>query len=426
MLALCYAWRMVRKKRLFLLGWDGVPPALVFDRFWDCLPNLRRCAQQGAFGPLGSCWPPITVPAWAVMFSGNDPGRLGVYGFREPIPRHPQEFSLIDSTKFNCQQIWDVVGSAGLKTVLHGVPHTFPPSEVNGWCVSGFLAPNTSSTFTFPAELSAEVLSICPQYSLDVDEYRTNDKEGLLKRIYDYTKNHYRLTRYLITSKDWDFFVDVNVAPDRLHHGFWQNEESMREYYQYLDSELGELLSLLDEDTALMLVSDHGAKAAKGGFLINEWLIDQNYLVLREYPKKMTPWENLLVDWEKTTVWAWGGYYARVFVKPEMSSDFKEELRAKLRDVNGPAGQMWQNQICFPKNLYKITNGCPPDIMAAFDDLSWRPLASVGYNSFYLDGNDTGSDLAVHDWQGVALVRGVSLPSKLPDVFFIVKSYFNL
>ena len=74
--------------RVCLIGLDSVPPALVFHKFWPHLPHLRRLATAGGAGVLASCDPPITVPAWATMMTGHDPGTLGLYGFQDRVSSH--------------------------------------------------------------------------------------------------------------------------------------------------------------------------------------------------------------------------------------------------------------------------------------------------------------------------------------------------
>ena len=78
----------------------------------------------------------------------------------------------------------------------------------------------------------------------------------------------------------------VEMGSDRLHHAFWRFwdkthpkyepdspfSETMRNYYRALDAELGETLACVDEDTTVMIVSDHGAKRMDGGICVNEWL----------------------------------------------------------------------------------------------------------------------------------------------------------
>jgi len=71
----------LKDKRLLIIGLDCAPPSLIFDRA-DKLPNLNRLMTDGVSGPLRSCDPPITIPAWMVMATGKDPGQLGLYGFR--------------------------------------------------------------------------------------------------------------------------------------------------------------------------------------------------------------------------------------------------------------------------------------------------------------------------------------------------------
>jgi hypothetical protein len=55
---------------------------------------------------------------------------------------------------------------------------------------------------------------------------------------------------------------------------------------------------------------DHGAQPPDGGFCINEWLVDEGLLALREYPDEVRSLDECEIDWGKTKVWGEGGYYA--------------------------------------------------------------------------------------------------------------------
>ena len=66
--------------KILVLGLDCAAPELLFG--YDDLPNIRRLMESGAYGRLESVIPPITVPAWMCMTTSQDPGTLGVYGFR--------------------------------------------------------------------------------------------------------------------------------------------------------------------------------------------------------------------------------------------------------------------------------------------------------------------------------------------------------
>ncbi|BAS28116.1 alkaline phosphatase family protein [Limnochorda pilosa] len=54
-----------------LLGLDCADPHLVFDRWLDDLPNIKRLVEAGVYGPMSSSTPPISVPAWMSMVTGG-------------------------------------------------------------------------------------------------------------------------------------------------------------------------------------------------------------------------------------------------------------------------------------------------------------------------------------------------------------------
>ena len=68
-------------RKVLVLGLDCAPPEIVFGRSGE-LPVLKGLIDSGVSGTLRSSDPPITIPAWMVMATGLDPGRLGLYGFR--------------------------------------------------------------------------------------------------------------------------------------------------------------------------------------------------------------------------------------------------------------------------------------------------------------------------------------------------------
>ena len=62
-----------------------------------------------------------------------------------------------------------------------------------------------------------------------------------------------------------------------------------------------------------MVVSDHGAQSMVGGIRVNEWLIREGYLTLRE-GAPAGPVKPDMIDWARTRVWGDGGYYSRIFL----------------------------------------------------------------------------------------------------------------
>ncbi len=67
-----------------------------------------------------------------------------------------------------------------------------------------------------------EIRSWVGEYLLDVDNFRTEEKDKLLDQIYEMTKKQFEVARHLLTEKEWDFFMMVVMGIDRIHHGFWK------------------------------------------------------------------------------------------------------------------------------------------------------------------------------------------------------------
>src|SRR5690606_2367411 len=162
--------------------------------------------------------PPITVPAWACMTSSRDPGVLGIYGFRNRKDYSYDGMSTANGAAVKEPRVWDILSRAGRKVAVVGVPQTFPVKSVNGWLTAGFLAPDTSSNFTYPKSLKGEILDTVGDYTFDVKDFRTDEKDQLLERMYAFMENRFAVARHLMTTKPWDFFMMVEMGVDRMHH----------------------------------------------------------------------------------------------------------------------------------------------------------------------------------------------------------------
>jgi predicted AlkP superfamily phosphohydrolase/phosphomutase len=415
-------------RKVLVIGLDAASPDLVFEKFREDLPNLTFMTENGLYGRLRSCHPPITIPAWMVMVTSVNPGRLGLYGFRHRKEHSYTEITLPSSLSVKEKRIWDYIGEAGGKVCLVAIPPTYPPQPVNGWLVSCMMTPDTKRQYTYPMELKSEIESLVGEYIIDVP-FRKEERESVLKEIYVMTEKRFKLVKYLLTSKPWNFFMLVEIGLDRIQHAFWKYfdkehhlyepgnkfENAIRDYYKYLDHEIGEVTKLVDDDTIIVVVSDHGAKRMKGAFCINEWLIKEGYLKLKEEPKGVVELERAEVDWSKTIAWAWGGYYARIFINVKGREkdcvvdqrdyeSIREQLKKEIENIRGPNDEKWNTKAYKPEELYPIRNGDPPDLLVYFDDLYWRAAGTIGHDTLYLPENDTGPDDAVHDYDGIFIL----------------------
>ena len=418
-------------KKVCIIGLDCAPPALVFEKWRDDLPVLRGLMEKGVYGPLKSTDPPITIPAWTAMVTSKNPGRLGLYGMRNRKDRSYDGMIFANSLLVKEDTLWDILSRKGKKVTLIGVPQTYPPKPVNGNMIACFLTPDTKSDYTYPKSLKEEVRTWVGEYIIDVDDFRTEEKGRLLEQIYEMTEKRFKVAQHLLTEKEWDFFMMVEMGTDRIHHGFWKYhdpkhikyepgskfEHAIRDYYLFLDRKVGELLSHVDSETAVLVVSDHGAKAMAGGVCVNEWLMQKGYLHLQEQPSGVIPFGKAKVDWKKTVAWGEGGYYSRIFlnvkgrepegvIEPSDYERVREELRKGLEAITDEKGGNIGTKVYKPEEVYSESRRIPPDLIVYFGDLSWRSVGSIGLGSILTFENDTGPDDANHDTHGIFIMKG--------------------
>ena len=422
--------------RVLVIGLDCAAPEILLEE--PGLDNIRALMRRGCFGKLESVIPPITVPAWMCMSTGQDPGSLGVYGFRNRRDHSYNGLSVVNSDSFQAAAVWDVFEANGLPAIVVGVPPGYPPRRLQGASVGCFLTPDTvSGDYTWPAGLKQEIDGLVGEYPVDVRGFRTDDKQWLLDSIYEVSRKHFEVVRYLLATRDWGYFHFVEIGLDRMHHGFWKYhdplhrqyvpgtrfENAIRDYYKYLDEEIGTLLELLEEDTAVLVVSDHGAQRLDGGFCVNEWLYRQGLLALKERPASPQPFSPKMVDWSRTKVWSEGGYYARVFFNVEgrepegiiPRSDyesFRSEMKALFESIPDDAGKPMGTLVFRPEDIYRSIRNVAPDLIVHFGGLFWRSIGGLGYEALHVQENDTGPDDCNHAQFGTFILSGAGVHAR--------------
>ncbi|HEY9879929.1 MAG TPA: alkaline phosphatase family protein [Leptolyngbyaceae cyanobacterium] len=421
--------------RLLIIGLDCMEPSLVFERWRQDLPNLDRLMRQGSYGRLESSIPAITVPAWSCMMTGRDPGELGIYGFRNRRDRTYNSMGISDGTAVKFPRLWDYLGEAGWKVAALSVPGTTPPYAVNGSLVSCFLTRSMEVPFTHPPELADQIRAWMPDFMMDVPNFRSDEKDRILENLFTLCDQRFTLAEKLIEQDAPDFLMLVDMGVDRIHHAFWKPMDprhpqyepnsafvnAIHDYYVHVDQRVGELLARCDGETAVLVVSDHGAQPLMGGICVNEWLIANGYLTLKESPTEVLALDEVEVDWSQTKAWGAGGYYGRIFLnvkgrEPQGTismaeyEKIRDELAEKFAQLTTPTGEPLPVKVFKPQQIYQKVRGVAPDLIVYFDDLAWRSVGSVGLNSFYTVENDTGPDDANHAPFGLMIFHDPKAP----------------
>lgn len=413
--------------RVAVIGIDGADPDL-FLNWASKLPTIQKLIDRGLFFPMKSTIPPITVPAWMAMATSKSPGDLGIYGFKNRTDYTYDSLRIAQFDQISEPTVWDILGLYGRRSIILGVPLTYPVRQIKGCLVSCFLTPGTHVEFTSPSKLREEILKKFPSYKFDIENYRTNEYARLEQEIKQFTEQQFNLAEYLLKNKPWDFFMMVNIGTDRVQHGFWhfmddkhvlytrdpRYQDVILNHYRLLDERIKRLLEILPDNTLIFIVSDHGAQRMDGGFCFNEWLIDNGYLKLKKSVKQVTPFNQLEIDWANTKAYSYGGYYGRLFInikdrEPDgtVGLDEVEELLAEIQDklstLRLPDGSPMNNVLYRPYDIYPRCRNIAPDAILYFHNLYWRSIGSVGHGTWFIKNNDEGPDGANHKEYGVFL-----------------------
>ncbi len=280
-------------KRVAIFGIDGADLDLLGPWMDDgLLPTLARLRREGACGRLASTIPPLSPEAWSSFATGTNPGKHGVVNFVQP---KPGSYDLM----FNCgrtqrgRTFWQILSDAGRTVGVVNVPMTYPPRRVNGFLISGPDAPGVQAEFTWPRELKTELLSTLPDYEVHGDYWGRVTASEYLHRLVGTVETHSCAWTYLLRRFAPDCFVGVFGSSDRAQHFLWKyaaSPETWPEFgsvnpllhvYQAVDRAIGSCLSVLGDETTIIVMSDHGGGPCGKTIYLDRWLQEQSLLAYR-------------------------------------------------------------------------------------------------------------------------------------------------
>lgn len=273
--------------RIFVIGVDGATFDLIKPWVNDgLLPNFKKLLDDGVHGELESTIPPITGPAWVSFQTGKNPGEHGIFDW---LARDKNGYNLvpISSNSVKHDTLWDIIGQQQRKVGVINVPVTYPAREVNGFLVSGLLAPNKKSDFTYPKDLKYDIEENLKDYEIlppqNFEPTKINKWITALKSMIISRKE---LTLWLMNKYQWDFFIVHFIATDLVQHRMWHtlnnlNNNPILEVYKEVDKAIGEIMQALPKDVSVFIISDHGGGPLYYNLYLNNWLLKKGYLKLK-------------------------------------------------------------------------------------------------------------------------------------------------
>ncbi len=284
-------------RRVLLIGWDAadwrmIHPLLEAGK----MPALQGLIERGTSGNLASLRPMLSPILWNTIATGHRADRHGVLGFTEPLP-DGSNIRPVASTSRKCRALWNMLTLCGLRTNVVGWYASHPAEPILGTMVSNrfeqavgglgdpwpvppgavhppALAAELEDLRVHPGELvdPTVLLPFIPS-GLSYDVLSDPHARALLGLIAQTTSIH-AVATHLMANTEWDFTAIYYEGIDRAGHEFMEfhppcqpgidpvkverYQHCMTGMYRYHDLMLKTLLDLAGDDTAVMLISDHG------------------------------------------------------------------------------------------------------------------------------------------------------------------------
>lgn len=226
------------------------------------------------------------------------------------------------------------------------------------------------------------------------------DEDAFLEQAWDINEEREKMFADALQRTRRGAVVCVFDGPDRIQHMFWRFQDPrhpnyqagdenadrhrtvIRDMYTRMDKLVGQTMDQLDQDTAFLVMSDHGFKPFRRGVDLNAWLLSAGYLFLQDDATSSDGIYLQDVDWSRTRAYAMG--LAGIYINEKgresggivNSGSERDELVARLcQELSGlPDPDSGEEAIHEAVSRESVYRG--PYVAASADVI-------VGYNAGY-------------------------------------------
>jgi predicted AlkP superfamily phosphohydrolase/phosphomutase len=293
--------------------------------------------------------------------------------------------------------------------------------------------------FTYPESFSSELkekLGFFKSVGWIHDTSALNSEkisdEQFLDEMRQIMEKRKEMTLRCLEDEEFELFISVFTATDRVSHMFYRlidpehprYDEALAEKYgdailntyKAMDNIVGEIVdNHLENNTLLMIVSDHGFHSYRQGLNVNTWLVQNGYMFLKgmvagkKIPDKLFSSREFFpnVDWNKTRAYAIGtgqvfvnlkGREGQGIVKAGQEyEDLVKEIRNRLLEIKFPAtGELVFSNVYLKNDVFSGKSvEQAPDLQLGFKEgfcTSWETRLGGIPKELFLPNN--------HKWSG--------------------------
>ncbi len=291
-------------RRIIFVGVDGADWKIIDDLIAkNRLPNFEKLVREGTTGKFRSMEPMLSPLLWTTMATGKLPEDHGILNFTVIDPNTGNKVP-ISRLYRKVDAFWNMLSDYDRSVDIVGWLATFPAEPINGAMVTdrvGYLAYADAGDTGMrgsvsPEERRSEITAlVVDSESVTWEEFRQFvriDREALLENrslafdpqnpvnnlimLYASTRTFHRIASHLADERP-DFLAVYFEWLDAVGHLFMHYapprqpevdesvynmyKDAITEAYVYQDGIIGEFMARCDDNTVLIVASDHGFKS---------------------------------------------------------------------------------------------------------------------------------------------------------------------
>jgi len=284
-------------RRVLLIGldgadWDIIDPLMQQGR----MPHMRRLVDQGARARLKAISPVLSPILWTSIVTGVGPDRHGIVDFLATSVTTGQQIPVTSNMR-RVKALWNILSENGRSSGVVAWWATWPAEEVAGFIVSDRVAYQLFGypagreqlrrrTFPEPLSLVIQPFVVSPAQIpgakvrdlLPLEDSgsagSSEELDNKIRTIIASSRTYLGIGMDLMRAYDPDLKAIYFEGTDTIAHSFMRYRPPampgvtepevetyggvVDRYYEYQDQVLGELMSLADDRTVVIICSDHG------------------------------------------------------------------------------------------------------------------------------------------------------------------------
>jgi predicted AlkP superfamily phosphohydrolase/phosphomutase len=239
-------------RRAMVIGWDGVDAEVVRHLLGARrLPNLAAMLSRGGWSDIAEMPGLGDDGHWATFATGESPGVHGRFHHDQIRPGTYQDVGIVRSYMSH-RPFWQEMDENGSRVVVIDVPKSPIAKlsngfEVTDWMVHGGDEPTPQGSSALAATRWHAKWPTEPSFDCDHPKRSATQSESHYRSIESRRARRTEALCHALSQEKPDLFMAVYAEGHCAGHHFWHELEKVYAMVEALDTDLGQLLSLVDQ-----------------------------------------------------------------------------------------------------------------------------------------------------------------------------------